>query len=76
MENISIILVAHNQKDLIINQINLLNTLNNISSDSIIIVDNYSSDGLDSFLKAQNKFNYIICDEHIENFSSILNLCI
>lgn len=40
MENISIILVAHNQKDLIINQINLLNTLNNISSDSIIIVDN------------------------------------
>lgn len=76
MENISIILVAHNQKDLIVNQINLLNTLNNISSDSIIIVDNYSSDGLDSFLKAQNKFNYIICDEHIENFSSILNLCI
>ena len=53
MENISIILVAHNQKGLIINQINLLNTLNNISSDSIIIVDNYSSDGLDSFLKAQ-----------------------
>ena len=76
MNNISIILIAHNQKELIINQIKLLKIFNNISNDDLIIVDNYSSDGLSEFLHAQNEINYIICDEHPENFSSILNICI
>lgn len=48
--NTSIILIAHNQKDLIINQIALLKIFNNIDKSSIIIVDNYSSDGLKEYL--------------------------
>ena len=59
MNNISIILIAHNQKELIINQIKLLKIFNNISNDDLIIVDNYSSDGLSEFLHAQNEINYM-----------------
>lgn len=74
--NTSIILIAHNQKDLIVNQIALLKIFNNIDKSSIIIVDNYSSDGLKEYLWNQNEIDYIICDEQLENYSTILNTCI
>ena len=74
--NTSIILIAHNQKDLIVNQIALLKIFNSIDKSSIIIVDNYSSDDLKEYLWNQNEIDYIICDEQLENYSTILNTCI
>lgn len=76
MNNISIIMIAHNQKEILISQIKQLCTFHNVALNSIIIVDNYSSDGLNEFLKSQNQINYIICDEKLEGFSTILNTCI
>lgn len=76
VNELSIIIIVHNQKEILINQIKLLKIFNNIDSKNITIVDNYSSDGLKEFLEAQNEYNYVICDKHIENFSFIINTCI
>lgn len=76
MNQLSVIIIVHNQKEILINQIKLLKIFNNVDSKNIIIVDNYSSDGLKEFLEAQNEYNYVICDKYIENFSFIINTCI
>ena len=54
MNQLSVIIIVHNQKEILINQIKLLKIFNNVDSKNIIIVDNYSSDGLKEFLEAQN----------------------
>lgn len=76
MNNISVIMIAHNKKEIIKSQIEQLSSIHNISMDSITIVDNHSSDNLCDFLVSQSRLNYIICDDKIENYSLILNTCI
>ena len=76
MNNISVIMIAHNKKEIIKSQIEQLSSIHNISMDSITIVDNHSSDNLCDFLVSQSRLNYIICDDKIESYSLILNTCI
>ena len=76
MNNISVIMIAHNKKEIIKSQIEQLSSIHNISMDSITIVDNHSSDNLCDFLVSQSRLNYIICADKIENYSLILNTCI
>lgn len=54
MNNISVIMIAHNKKEIIKSQIEQLSSIHNISMDSITIVDNHSSDNLCDLHAFQN----------------------
>lgn len=75
-ENLLTILIAHNQLELVKRQIKMLLLFSSIDKRNLIIVDNYSDDGLDEWLKQQENLNYIICDEGLEKYSVILNTII
>lgn len=70
----NIIVIVHNQYDLLIRWIEKAEK-NRINLDNVIIVDNYSNDGLNEALKISS-FNYIICDEKEEAYSVICNAVI
>lgn len=75
-ENLLTILIAHNQLELVKQQIKMRSIFSTMDVGNIVIVDNYSDDGLDEWLKQQENLDYIICDEGLEKYSVILNTVI
>ncbi len=70
-----VVLIAHNQMELVKQQVKI-HSLFASENGSIVIVDNYSDDGLGEWLKQQKDLDYIICDEGLETYSVILNTVI
>ena len=71
MNNLIIVIIAHNEKKAVINNIQMLGNMD--SNCEVIVVDNHSSDGLHEYL-AENHMNFIYCDEGIEGYAKILNI--
>lgn len=76
MENIKVMIVAHNQYRQVLLELEYLQGWSGLGRDSIVIVDNYSNDELPGWLSEQSDLDYIICDEKVEHFSDILNTVI
>lgn len=75
-ENLLTVLIAHNQLELVKQQIKMRSLFSTGDIGNLVIVDNYSEDGLDEWLKQQENLDYIICDEGLEKYSVILNTVI
>lgn len=71
-----IIMIAHNQLELVKQGIKAIKNLCGIDQKDIIIVDNASVDGTDRWLMEQKQMNYLICDAGVEGYASILNTAI
>lgn len=71
--NLCVVIIARNQFKLVKNVIQSIKLFADIEENQIVIVDNGSEDGLRHWLKREGKYNFIICEEIIENYSSILN---
>lgn len=70
--DICAVIIAHNEAEYVkLNVQVLLEELKDTASE-IVIVDNYSNDGLREWLTAQNQVSYIICDEKLEGYGQIL----
>ena len=68
------VMVVHNELDFVkLNTQILLDELKDTGSE-IVVVDNYSDDGLQEWLVGQERVSYIICDEKIEGYGSILQV--
>ena len=68
-----VILIAHDQLELTKQGIQVLQMFSDIENEDIIIVDNASTDHLSEWLSEQTIFSYLICDEGIVNYASIIN---
>jgi SAM-dependent methyltransferase len=68
-----VIIIAHNQRSLVKDQIQLLSIYAEIEKKDIIVVDNASEDGLADELASQEEMDYLVCDEGAEGFGTILN---
>lgn len=75
LANIKVIIIAHNQLELVKKQIDILQAFCQVDTGDIIVVDNFSKDGLDVWLASQN-INYLLCDEGVESYSNILNTAV
>lgn len=73
---VQVILIAHNQLDLVKLEIKVLGMFAGIEKQNIVVVDNASEDGLREWLEEEQYPSYLICDEGIENYSVILNTAI
>lgn len=69
-EKATIVIIAYNQKTLLIDFINELESWR--SGNDIIIVDNGSEDGLAEWLK-ETTYDYIIFDEGIQGYANVVN---
>lgn len=68
-----IIIVVHNQQELLQLEIDALKSLSGVTKNDLIIVDNASDDGLRELLEGNPDMDYLICDEGMENFGTIIN---
>lgn len=68
-----VIIVVHNRQELLQMEIDALKILSGVTKKDLIIVDNASDDGLREFLESNPDMDYLICDEGMESFSSIIN---
>lgn len=73
---LKVVMISHNQLELIQKGIKALKLFGGITDQDIIIVDNASEDGLAQWLSEQGKWNYLVCDEGIENYATIMNTVI
>lgn len=73
-KKICVTLIAHNQCKCVMMQLQNLLKMDFADRDvSVVIVDNASTDELAEWLGEQKYFDYIVCDEKIENYAEILN---
>lgn len=75
-EKIKIIIIAHNEFEMVKVQKENILLFSDCQESDIIIVDNGSDDGLGEWLKQQSTMDYILCDEGIEGYATILNAVI
>lgn len=68
-----VIIVAHNRQELLQLQMEALKLWGGVTKKDMIIIDNASEDGLRELLEGNPDMDYLICDEGIESFSSIIN---
>lgn len=71
-----VILIVHNQLELLQLELESLKSFANVLDNDIIIVDNASEDGTRYWIEQQEKWDYIVCDEGVENYSVIMNAVI
>ena len=70
----NIIVVVHNQRELLVQWLDKAMELQ-IDFEHLVIVDNFSQDGLGEELK-NTSYNYVLCDEKIEAYSVIVNMVV
>ena len=76
MNSTKVVIVAHNDCEVVKVQIEFMIKISGFSSTDFIIVDNYSDDGLSQWLSIQKDMDYIICDERVEDYAKIINTVI
>lgn len=74
--NLKIIMIAHNQLELVQRGIKALQLFGDVAVSDIIVVDNASEDGLDKWLLDKRDWNYMIYDEGVQNYGTIVNAVI
>ena len=67
-----IVLIAHNEFAYVKLNIEILAQELKKVGGEIVVVDNYSQDGLREWLEGQNIVSYMIADEHLEGYGQIL----
>ena len=70
------VVIAHNQMELLKLHLETIKLFAQCSEKDIIIVDNHSDDGLGEWLCAQTELDYVLCDEKVEGYGTILNTVI
>lgn len=70
---LKVVMISHNQLELVQSGIKALQLFGGITDQDIIVVDNASDDGLAQWLSEQGKWGYLICDEGVENYATIVN---
>lgn len=73
---VQVIVVAHNQLELVKLEIKALKLFAGINENDIVIVDNSSGDGLREWLDEVQYPQYLICDQGVESYAVILNTAI
>ena len=71
-DTLCVLIIAHNQFQETLQCIQRIIKADQVHN--IVVVDNYSSDGLSEWLVGQNNINYILCDEKEEKYADIVNL--
>lgn len=73
-QGILAVIIAHNEIEYLkLNVKILLDELKGLGGE-VVVVDNYSDDGLREWLEVQKNISYIICDEKIEGYGEILKV--
>ena len=68
------VIIAHNEVEYVKLSVQiLLNDLKDTDSE-ILVIDNYSNDGLGEWLMQQAQVSYVICDEKMEGFGQVLEV--
>lgn len=67
-----VVLIAHNEFAYVKLNIEILAQELKKVGGEIVVVDNYSQDGLREWLEGQNIVSYMIADEHLEGYGQIL----
>lgn len=70
---ICIVMIAHNQSDEVQLAIKYFKMILQDILCKLVVVDNASKDGLGEWLRNQDEFPYILCEEDIENYADIVN---
>lgn len=73
---ICIVMIAHNQSNEVQIAVKNLKVVGQNILCKLVVVDNGSEDGLDEWLKNQKEFDYILCENEVENYADILNTVI
>ena len=73
---ICIVMIAHNQLNEVQIAVKNLKMVGQNILCKLVVVDNGSEDGLGEWLKNQNEFDYILCENEVENYADILNTVI
>lgn len=68
------VIIAHDEIEYVKLNVSILSEELKGMDSEIVVVDNYSGDGLQEWLKAQAKASYIICDDKLEGFGEILKV--
>lgn len=63
MNNFNILIVAHNEKESVKLVIESIRMFADVDELSVILADNFSSDGLEEWAKTQTDFTYVFIDE-------------
>lgn len=71
-----IIFIVHNQLELVKQELQVILEFAQVEKDNIIIVDNYSDDGMREWLEEQTGWNYLVSDEKIESYAKLINAAI
>lgn len=75
-QGIVAVIIAHNEMKYVKLNVRILFDELKGSSSEVVIVDNYSDDGLREWLEGQNNVSYIICDEKMEGYGEILRVVV
>ncbi len=75
-QRILAVIIAHNEIEYVKLNVSILSEELKGTDSEIVVVDNYSDDGLREWLTAQEKASYIICDDKLEGFGEILKVVV
>lgn len=75
MEKVRVIMVAHNQIDLVKQGLEILKMYSQIDDEDVIVVDNASEDGLSDWLDVSRK-DCLISEHQMMGFAAIINAAI
>lgn len=73
MNQLILILIAHNEKEAVKLAIESIRKFSDVEDLSVIVVDNFSSDGLGEWAKGQTDFTYVLMDEQEMPVGAALN---
>lgn len=73
-QSVLVVIIAHNEIEYVKLSVKiLLDDLRDTESE-VLVVDNYSNDGLQEWLIQQQQVSYVICDEQMEGFGQVLEV--
>ena len=73
-QSILAVIIAHNEVEYVKLGVQILLGELKAAKSEILVVDNYSDDGLQEWLLQQGQVSYIICDEKMEGYGPILEV--
>lgn len=73
MDTLTILMIAHNEFNYVKVAVDSIRKWGDVDNIQLILVDNYSSDGLQNWAQSQEDFTYVLMDEKVEGYGKIIN---
>lgn len=68
------VIIAHNEIEYVKLNVQILSGELQGADSEIVVIDNYSDDGLQQWLMTQKNVSYIVCDDKLEGYGEILKV--